>query len=114
MNELQHTVTSNDSELAVWSDDYDLYELNKLDKLNEPRPPTRCIVHRRGSRIWTETRPTELHECLCGRRRDVNKLSDREFATQYAQEVGYLLKSGTFSLVQGARTIIGVFAELFR
>ena len=105
MNELKEPAPFHESGSSVWSVESDPYE---------PTPPSLCIVHRRGNAVWTEIQPTDLHKCLCGQRSNVIRLSNREFASQYFQEIGYLLKSGTSDFKRGIRTIWGVFAELFR
>ena len=101
-SQFQNSVSSVSS---VWSVEPEPYE---------PAPPSLCIVHRRKNSVWTEVRPTDLHKCLCGQRSGVLRLSNREFASQYFQEIGYLLRSGAFDFKSGVRTIWGVFMELFR
>ena len=105
MNELKEPATFHESVSSVWSVESDPYE---------PTPPSLRIVHRRGNVVWTEIQPTDLHKCLCGQRSNVIRLSNREFASQYFQEIGYLLRSGTSDIKRGVLGICCVFTELFR
>ena len=104
MEELQEPVPFQEPVSSVWSVE---------SGFQNPQPPCRRIRHKRGNRVWTEVRPTELHECLCGDRGNVNNLSDREVITQVGQEVTYFLESSACHFGRGIKAFGHVLSALF-
>ena len=84
------------------------------ERPEEPRPPTVERLVKTPSGPVMKTVCSEVHECLSnGRWRPAANLSDLEFGRQYAGEVCYLARLGTYHLGKGVRHLASLVESLF-